>query len=126
MFQFIQEVVQNEYNPKTDIIFSTGDYNIQYCPMVDHFKNVLLSLDKNFQKGIDLLDNEYEDVLQKYMSIYFDSDHRVNHPLVAKDLVKLELGSDLVTFGDVGIDKKTGKEYPLETYLTPELELMSK
>jgi hypothetical protein len=126
MLEWMQEVVQTEYNPETDVILSSGDYNIQYCPMVDLFKNRLLGLSKDFQRGIDLLDKEYEDVLARYLSKYFDDDHRVNHPLVARDLVRIELGPELVTFGDALVDSKTGKEYPAETFLTPALELMSK
>lgn len=40
--------------------------------------------------------------------------------------MKKDLGPDLVTFGDVSTDKKTSKEYPSETFLTPNIEFMSK
>ena len=43
-------------------------------------------------------------MLDKYAKIYFELDHRVKHPLVARDLVRLELGPQLVTFGDIFVD----------------------
>ena len=51
-------------------------------------------------------------------------DQNQNSNLIAKDLVRLELGSDLITFGDYKTEK--GKEVPVETYLTPPLEYCSK
>ena len=56
MCAFIQEVVSQEYNPGTDIILATGDFNIPYCPMPDSFKATLLKCNPDFKKGIEILD----------------------------------------------------------------------
>ena len=71
------------------------------------------------------MDKEYDDVLDKYLKIYFELDHKAKHPLIARDLVRIDLGKQLVTFGDVKVDPKTGKKSPADLYLTPEIEWMS-
>ena len=51
-------------------------------------------------------------------------DNNSNSNLIVKDLIRLELGPELITFGDFKLEK--GVEVPTDTFLTPQLEFCSK
>ena len=57
-----------------------GDFNIPRNTMSDSFKKAVLETNINFQKGIDILNKEYNDVLMPTLQ-------RVLEPLVVRDVV---------------------------------------
>ena len=87
-----------------------------------NFRNRLIAQNKGFDKGCDLLDIEYDQVLKKTLDTKFDQNEKSG--FLVKDLVRQELGADLITYGDYTMHK--GNEVPTDTYLTPKLEFCSK
>ena len=71
-----------------------------------------------FRPSIDLLNEEYTNVLMKKLNANFKQ-------FEVRDLVQIDFkGQEIITYGDFIV--KNGKEIPRETVLTAEIEFVSK
>ena len=95
-------------------------FHIQKCLWISEIDSSLKTKDST-RAVICLISNTIK-FWKKNLDTKFDQNEKSG--FLVKDLVRLELGADLITYGDFKMHK--GNEVPTDTYLTPKLEFCSK
>ena len=119
MAEFIEEVLKQQYDHKTDLALITGDFNVLRWPFPKSYETQLLASHPHYSEIISNLNSEYENVLKK------EIEDRLGERFTVNDLHNTRK-EQLVTYADTRTDSKTGKEVPCETKLSLPHELGSR
>ena len=65
MFWFMNQTLKVHYNSSKDLVLASGDFNIPSFKMPANFEKALMDSNLAFRPSIDLLNEEYLNVLMK-------------------------------------------------------------
>lgn len=110
--------MQTQYSVTEDIALVCGDFNISRYPVYEPFYKSLVETDAGFAPLLEQVSNEYNDVLIKKFEEVFSTERETRFKLrnIVDECYPKE--REIVSYADTYIDKKTGKEMPMETYMT--------
>lgn len=65
MTEFVSEILEQEYDPDTDLNLLIGDFNVLRFPIWDKFYDKRIKANANWKANLDELNIEYDSVLVK-------------------------------------------------------------